>query len=141
MEERVGSAMWRTRLAAWLLSAFAALAVLLTAIGIFGVLAQMVAQETPDIGVRMALGAQTREVLRLVLTRITILTMTGVTLGLVFGLAVTRVAGTLLYEVEPNDPMTFGAVSVLLVIVALAASFIPARRATRVDPIVALRYE
>ena len=141
MEERVGDAMWRTRLAAWLLSAFASLAVLLTAIGIFGVLAQMVAQETPDIGVRMALGAQTREVLRLVLTRVAILTMTGVTLGLVFGLAVTRVAGALLYEVEPNDPPTFGAVSLLLVIVALAASFIPARRATRVDPIIALRYE
>ena len=101
----------------------------------------MVAQETPDIGVRMALGAETREVLRLVLARVAILTLTGVVLGLVLGLAVTRVAGRLLYGVEPNDPVTFIAVSALLVLVALAASYVPVRRATRVDPIVALRYE
>lgn len=121
--------------------AFAALAVLLTAIGIYGVMAQTVAQETPDIGVRMALGAQRTEVLRLVLTRVAILTATGVALGLGIAMAVSRVARTLLYEVQPNDPATFLLVAALLVIVALAASFIPARRATRVNPIVALRYE
>ncbi len=141
IDQRIGEAMWRTRLAAWLLSAFAVLAVLLTAVGIFGVMAQAVAQETRDIGVRMALGAQTSEVLRLVLTRVAALTLTGVVLGLAAGMAVTRVTGSLLYQVEPGDPMTFAAVAVLLVFVALAASYVPARRATRVDPIVALRYE
>ena len=133
--------MWRTRVAAWLLAAFAALAVLLTAIGIFGVMAQTVAQETPDIGVRMALGAQKGEVLRLVLTRVAILTTIGVVLGLGIGLAVARVSETLFYGVAPNDPATFVLVAALLVIVALAASYVPARRAMKVDPIVALRYE
>jgi predicted permease len=141
LEERIGEAMWRTRLAAWVLSGFALLAVVLTAVGIFGVMAQTVAQETRDIGVRLALGAQTSEVTRLVLGRVATLTAAGVVLGLATGLAVTRVAGSLLYRVEPGDPVTFAAVAALLVCVALGASYVPLRRATRVDPVVALRYE
>jgi predicted permease len=141
IDERVGDAMWRTRLAAWLLSGFGVLAVLLTTIGLFGVLAQMVAQETPNIGVRMALGAETQQVLGLVLTRVSVLTITGVGLGLAAALVVTRVVRTLLYEVQPGDPVTLAGVAILLVLAAIASSYIPARRATKVDPIVALRYE
>jgi putative ABC transport system permease protein len=141
MDERIGEAMWRTRLAAWVLSGFALLAVVLTAVGIFGVMAQTVAQETRDIGVRMALGAQRSEVLRLVLSRAAMVTSAGVVIGVGAGVGVSRLAGALLYEVAPGDPMTFAAVALLLVLVALGASYVPARRATRVDPVVALRYE
>lgn len=141
MDERVGDAMWRTRVAAWLFSAFAGLALLLTSIGIFGVMAQTVAQRTPEIGVRMALGAQKRDVLRLVLGRAGLLAAIGIALGIGVALGLTRVMSTLLFEVEPNDPLTFGIVAAVLGVVALAACYLPARRAARVNPIVALRYE
>ena len=141
METRFGEAMWRTRVGAWLLSAFAGLALLLTAIGIFGVMAQSVAQRTTEIGVRMALGAQARDVLTLMLRRAALVTMVGVALGSVCALALTRVIGTLLYGVRAYDPVTFVVVALLLGLVALAACYIPARRATRVDAVVALRSE
>jgi predicted permease len=141
IDERLGDAMWRTRVGAWLLSAFAALALLLTAIGIFGVMAQTVARRTAEIGVRMALGARSPDVLRLVLGRTALLTLFGVALGTALALALTRLIGALLYGVEPHDPLTFVSVALLLTIVALAACYLPARRATRVDAVVALRSE
>ena len=141
MEERVGDAMWRTRVAAWLFSTFAGLALLLTSIGIFGVMAQTVSQRTPEIGVRMALGAQRRDVLRLVLGRAGMLAGIGIALGVAVALGLTRVMSTLLYQVEPTDPQTLGAGAVILAAVALVACYLPARRAARVSPVVALRYE
>ena len=141
MEERVGDAMWRTRVGAWLLSAFAALALALTAIGIFGVMAQTVMQRTAEIGIRMALGAQRRDVLRLVMGSAARVTATGLAVGSAAALALTRVVAMLLYGVQPNDPVTFVSVALLLGAVALGACYIPARRATRVDAVVALRSE
>jgi ABC-type antimicrobial peptide transport system permease subunit len=141
MDERVGDAMWRTRVAAWLFSAFAGLALLLTAVGIFGVMSQTVSQRTPEIGVRMALGAQRRDVLGLVLGRASVLTITGIAAGVAIALGLTRAMTALLYETEPGDPLTLGSVAVVLGVVAMAACYLPARRASRVDPIVALRYE
>jgi putative ABC transport system permease protein len=141
MEERVGDAMWRTRVGAWLLSAFGALALLLTAIGIFGVMAQSVMQRTSEIGIRMALGAQRRDVLALVLGRGLMVTGLGVLAGVGCALALTRLIGMLLYDVKPTDPVTFVAVAAILTVVALVACYVPARRATRVDAVTALRSE
>ena len=141
MEERVGDAMWRTRVAAWLFSAFAGLALLLTAVGIFGVMSQTVSQRIPEIGVRMALGAEGNDVLGLVLGRASVLTGIGVAAGIAVALGATRVMTALLYQTEPGDPATLAFVATLLGVVALAACYLPARRAARVDPIVALRYE
>jgi putative ABC transport system permease protein len=141
MDERVGDAMWRTRVSAWLLSAFAALAMLLTAIGIFGVMSQTVMQRTGEIGIRMALGAQRRDVLALVLGRGLLVTGVGLGVGIGCALGLTRLIAMLLYGVEPNDPLTFVVVASILALVALAACYIPARRATRVDAVIALRSE
>ena len=141
MDGRVGDAMWRTRVAAWLFTAFAGLALLLTAVGIFGVISQTVSQRTPEIGVRMALGAQRSDVLGLVLGRAGVLTGIGISAGIAIALGLTRVMAALLYETEPGDPSTLALVALLLAIVALAACYLPARRASRVNPIVALRYE
>jgi ABC-type antimicrobial peptide transport system permease subunit len=141
MDDRVADAMWRTRIGAWLLSAFAALALLLTAIGIFGVMAQAVAQRTPEIGIRMALGAQAQDVLGLVLRRAAVVTAAGLVVGAGLALLLTRLLAALLYGVRPGDPVTFVSVAVLLGVIALVAGYIPARRATRVDAIAALRSE
>jgi putative ABC transport system permease protein len=141
MDERVGDAMWRTRVSAWLLSAFAALALLLTAIGTFGVMAQAVMQRTREIGIRMALGARAQDVLALVLRRALLLTGSGVLAGAAGAFVLTRFIAALLYGVEPHDPLTFAGVTVLLGAVALAACYVPARRATRVDAVIALRTE
>jgi putative ABC transport system permease protein len=137
MDDRVADAMWRTRIAAWLLSAFAALALLLTAIGIFGVMAQAVAQRTAEIGIRMALGAQPRDVLGLVMRRSAVVTGAGIVIGAGLALLLTRLLAALLFGVEPGDPATFVSVAVLLGVIALVAGYIPARRATRVDAIAA----
>jgi predicted permease len=141
MTDQVGDAMWRTRVSAWVLSAFAVLALLLTAIGIFGVMAQTVMQRTAEIGIRMALGAQCRDVLSLVLGGAAAVTAIGLLVGVGFALALTRLIGALLYGVEAHDPPTFVAVTALLGGVALAAGYLPARRAARVDAVVALRAE
>jgi putative ABC transport system permease protein len=141
MDERVGDAMWRTRVGAWVLALFAALALLLTAIGIFGVMSQAVAQRTPEIGIRMALGAGANDVMALVLGRAAVLTLVGIAIGTACALAVTRFLGALLYGVEPGDPVTLVSVATLLGVIALVAGYIPARRATRVDAMEALRAE
>jgi putative ABC transport system permease protein len=139
MTERVGDAMWRTRVASWLLSGFGVLALLLTAVGVFGVMTQMVAQRTAEIGIRVALGAQRRDVLSLVLGRAVIVTAAGLTAGLVGALSATEVLSTLLYGITPTDASTLGLVAAVLATVSLAASYFPVRRAMRVDAVTALK--
>ena len=124
-----------------LLGTFASLAFILAAVGIYGVVSYSVAQRTREIGIRVALGARRRDVLGLVLREALRLTALGVALGLVGAFVATRVLRSLLFEVKPTDPATFICLSLLLTFVALLASYIPARRATKVDPLVALRYE
>jgi MacB-like periplasmic core domain/FtsX-like permease family len=124
-----------------LITGFAVLALILAVIGLYGQISFAVAQRTREIGVRMALGAEYRDVLRLIVGKGLLLTSAGVLIGIAAALALTRLLTGLLFGVTPNDPSTFAAVVVLLATVSLAASLVPARRAARIDPIVALRYE
>src|SRR6266566_1785837 len=125
----------------FLIGLFAGLAFILAAIGIYGVINYDVTQRTGEIGVRMALGAQSRDVIRLILRQGILLTFGGLVLGIAGAFALTRFLSGLLFEVKPSDPVIYGAVSVLLASVAVLACLIPARRATKVDPLIALRYE
>jgi putative ABC transport system permease protein len=124
-----------------LLGAFSIMALLLAAIGIYGVLACSVTERTHEIGIRIALGADPGDVMRMVLRRTLVLAGTGVALGMAGAAAVTRVLETFLFEVRPTDPGTFAAVVALLVAVTLMAGLLPARRASTLDPLVALRHE
>jgi ABC-type antimicrobial peptide transport system permease subunit len=129
------------RLSSGFLSVFALIAVVLAAVGIFGVMSHAVAQRTREIGVRMALGARPRDVLGAVVGQGLRLTLLGLALGLVGSIALGRALRSLLYGVTPTDPATYAAVSLLLGGIALLACWVPARRATRVDPMQALRSE
>jgi predicted permease len=141
MDEVVAASKAAPRLAGGLLALFAGLALALAAIGVYGVLSYAVTERTSEIGVRMALGAEARQVLRMVLGDGLRLAAAGVGCGLLLALALTRLMGALLHEVSAVDPATFGGVAALLVAVAVLASLLPARRATRVDPATALRCE
>jgi putative ABC transport system permease protein len=124
-----------------LLGAFAAGALLLSLVGIYGVMAYAVAEHTRELGIRVALGARGADIYRLIVGQGMTLALVGVAIGLAASLAMTRLLAGMLYGVTPTDPVTFASVSLLLVAAALAACFFPARRATRVDPMVALRSE
>jgi putative ABC transport system permease protein len=141
MEQRLSDSLSGPRFNMFLVGIFAVLALALATIGIYGVIVYFVSRRTHEIGIRIALGATPQTVIALVLLQTFWLIGAGVTIGLVAALALTRVMTGLLYGVKPTDPLTFAIVSLLLVAVALLASYIPARRATKVDPIVALRYE
>jgi len=141
VQQILGQGLWAARMGAALLGLFGALAMILASIGIYGVLAYSVAQRTSEIGLRMALGAQPRQVLSLVLRQGMLLALIGAAVGIVVALPVARMAAGLLYGVSATDPLTYVGITLLLMGVALLACYLPARRATRIDPLVALRVD
>jgi putative ABC transport system permease protein len=141
MDQLLGNTLAQRRLTLVLLASLAALALLLAAVGIYGVVSYSVRQRTHELGLRMALGAQARDVLRLILAQGLKLTLVGVALGLLASLALTRWMESLLFGVRPADALTFCVIAVVLLGVALLACWLPARRATKVDPLIALRAE
>jgi len=141
MEEIVSQSVARQRFSMLLLGIFAALALVLAAVGIYGVMSYSVAQRTREFGIRMALGAQRSDVLKLAVGQGLKLVLIGIVIGLAAAFVLTRVMSSLLFGVSATDPATFIIISLVLIGVAVVASFIPARRATKIDPMVALRYE
>jgi putative ABC transport system permease protein len=141
MDRYVSASLARPRLYAVLLGTFASLAVLLAAVGLYGLMAYSVSRRTHEIGIRMALGAQPRDVLHSTLGEGAWLALAGLALGVVCAMALSRFVSNLLYGVNAADPLTYAGVAALLGGVALVATFLPARRASKVDPMVALRYE
>jgi putative ABC transport system permease protein len=141
MKQILAQSKAQPRLSALLLSVFAAMALILAAVGIYGVMAYSVAQRTHEMGIRMALGAGRGTVLRMVMKQCLLLALIGTAIGGAGSLLLTRLMGSLLFAVHPNDLVTLAGVSILLIAVAIAAGLVPARRATKVDPMIALRYE
>ena len=141
MQTRREEGYWQYNLFSGMFSVFGAVALLLAAVGVYGVISYGVSQRTHEIGVRMALGAKGRDVLGMVVGQGVMLTVTGVVLGLIGAFGVTRVIGSMLFDVSPTDPLSFIGIAVFLTTVAAIASYIPARRAMAVDPVTALRYE
>jgi predicted permease len=141
MDERFEEATWRTRISAWLLGAFSVFALALAALGLYGVIAQGVEQRRREIGVRIAVGAGRAEIMRLIIGRVIVIALTGIALGIVCAVPAMRILTALLYQVRATDPGIFSALSLVLLCVALVAGYVPARRATRVDPLITLRAE
>jgi putative ABC transport system permease protein len=141
MDELMAASVAAPRFRTALVSVFAVVGLLLAAIGIYGVMAYAVAERTHELGVRVALGATSLDVMRLVLVEALALAAAGLAIGLLAAFAATRLITTLLFGVAPTDPATFGSIAAVLVGTALVASYLPARRATRVDPMAALRRE
>jgi putative ABC transport system permease protein len=141
MDDLLAVSLAQQRFNMLLLGLFAGLALILAAVGIYGLMSYAVSQRTHEIGVRVAVGAQRRDVLGLVVAEGGRLAFVGILVGIAFALALTRLMSSLLFEVSPTDPATFATVALLLASVGLLACYLPARRATRVEPIVALRYE
>lgn len=139
--EQIGEMLSRERLMSRFSSFYGAVALLLACIGLYGLLSYEVARRTREIGIRLALGAQPRDLLRLVVGQGILLVVVGTAIGIAAAMGVMRFMSAMLYGIHANDPATFAAVAMLLTLVALFACFIPARRAMRVDPMVALRYE
>jgi putative ABC transport system permease protein len=141
MDELMADSMARRRLAMLLLALFAVVALVLAAVGIYGVMSFSVTQRAHEMGIRLALGASRASVFRLVLGQSLWLALAGVALGLAGSLVMAGLISSLLFNVKPRDPLTFSLVAMLLTLVALIASYLPARKATKVDPVVSLRYE
>jgi len=139
MDQRVGASLATRRFSMTLLAVFAAIAMILASVGVYGVMAYIVSQGTREIGIRMALGATRRAILALVVRRGMTLALAGVGIGLAGALALTRLLSSFLFGIRAHDPVTFASISILLLAVALVASIIPARRAARVDPLISLR--
>jgi putative ABC transport system permease protein len=141
LAQRVSDATAASRSLTVLFTAFALLALVLGSVGIYGIVSYAVTQRTHEIGVRMALGAHTRDILRLILQHGVVLVLAGVAIGVAGALGLTRFLATLLFGITPTDTLTFVVVSLVFFLIAMFASLIPARRATKVDPLIALRYE
>ena len=141
MDEIVAGTVAQPRLYALLIGIFAGLALLLAAMGIYGVMSYSVVQRTHEIGVRMALGAQRRDVMKLIVKQGMWLALVAIAIGLVLAFATTRVIQSLLFGVSSTDPVTFIGIPLLLALVMMIACYLPARKATKVDPLVAMRYE
>ncbi|MCI0490969.1 MAG: FtsX-like permease family protein, partial [Blastocatellia bacterium] len=141
MEQRLFAAVARPRFRTTLIGVFALVALALASIGIYGVISYSVTQRTHELGIRMALGARPRDVMRLVVKQGMMMALIGVVIGLIASLGLTRLIKSLLFGVSATDPLTFVAIALLLASVTLVACYVPARRAAKVDPMVALRYE
>jgi putative ABC transport system permease protein len=141
MDQWVARTLSQARFSSTLLTTFAGLALMLAAIGIYGVMSYAVSQRTPEIGIRLALGAESRDILRMIVGNGVRLAVAGLAIGIVLALALSRTLTSLLYETTDTDPLTFAAVVSILGAVGLAASYFPARRASRIAPVEALRYQ
>src|SRR5205085_8642574 len=138
LEQAISNTVAQARFYTFLFALFGATGLILTLTGIYGVISYTVAQRTQEIGIRMALGAQRSDVLKLLVGQGMVLTAVGIVIGMVAAGALTRLMANLLFGLSPNDPLTFAAIALLLAVVALLACYVPARRATKVDPMIAL---